>query len=74
MITATVCTGDLRKFGAGSRFPATFNKHLALATNRLLDEQSYSKPDSVQYLDRLPARIKNINGFVYFFKYKGEAG
>lgn len=63
---------DLRKFGAGSRFPAAFNKHLALATSRLLDEQSYSKPDSVQYLDRLPARIKNINGFVYFFKYKAK--
>jgi hypothetical protein len=51
-------------------FPDSFNTHIALGKSRLLMENSYDKPDSVLYLDRLPAEYKGKKGFIYFYKVK----
>lgn len=52
------------------KFPAAFMQHTALARSQLLSERSYNKPDSLEYMDRLPADYKGKTGFVYFFRYK----
>lgn len=52
-------------------FPAAFNNQVQLAKSKLFDiSGGYNKPDSVVYLDKLPAQFKERNGFVFFFKYK----
>ena len=61
---------DLRDMGKEDKFPAQYNNHLDLGKSKLMEEKSYDKPDSVIYLDRLTAEVKNQKGFVYFFKYK----
>lgn len=61
---------DLKEIKQQDRFPAKYNNHLDLAKSKLMAEKSYYKPDSIVYIDRLPAEVKNRKGFVYFFKYK----
>jgi len=61
---------DLRELNQGNKFPAQYNNHLDLGKSKLLDEKTYDKPDSVVYIDRLPAEIKGKKGFIYFYKYK----
>lgn len=61
---------DLKEIKKGDKFPAQYNNHLDLGRSKLLDENSYDKPDSVVYIDRLPAEIKGHKGFVYFYRYK----
>jgi hypothetical protein len=55
-----------------SKFPAQYNNHIDLGKSKLLGEKSYGKPDSLVYVDRLPAEIKGKKGFVYFFRYKNK--
>jgi hypothetical protein len=61
---------DLKKIKKGDRFPAEYNNHLDLGKSKLMDEKNYGNPDSIVYIDRLPAEMKGKKGFVYFFKYK----
>jgi len=61
---------DLKEINKLEKFPGKYNNHLDLAKSKLLDSKLYDKPDSLVYLDRLPATIKSNKGFVYFFKYK----
>jgi hypothetical protein len=61
---------DLREIGREDLFPAQYNNHLDLGKSKLMEAKSYDKPDSLVYLDRLSAEVKNQKGFVYFFKYK----
>lgn len=61
---------DLKAVGKEKKFPGRYNNHIDLAKSKLLSEKSYDKPDTMVYLDRLPAEVKNKKGFVYFFKYK----
>ena len=61
---------DLKRLKKEERFPALYNNHLDLGRSRLQDEKSYSKPDTVVYVDRLNAEYKNKKGFIYFYKYK----
>jgi len=61
---------DLKDINRSNKFPAFYNNHLDLGRSKLLEEKLYGKPDSVVYIDRLPAEMKNRKGFVYFFKYK----
>jgi hypothetical protein len=63
---------DLRKLKKLGKFPARYNNHLDLAKSKLLKEKLYEKPDSVLYIDRLPAEIGGKKGFVYFYKYKNK--
>jgi uncharacterized protein YbaP (TraB family) len=53
-----------------SKFPAEYNSHIDLAKSKLMLEKAYEKPDSLVYLDRLAAEVKERKGFIYFFKYK----
>jgi hypothetical protein len=61
---------DLKDIDRQDIFPGNYNNHLALAKSKLLDVKPFGKPDSLVYLDRLPATQKINKGFVYFFKYK----
>ena len=63
---------DLKDIGKDKKFPARYNNHIDLAKSKLLAEKSYDKPDTLVYIDRLPAEVKNKKGFVYFFKYKAK--
>ncbi|MBL7741325.1 MAG: TraB/GumN family protein [Chitinophagaceae bacterium] len=63
---------DLKELKKSDKFPAKYNNHLDLGKGKLLDEKSYDKPDSVAYVDRVPAEIKGKKGFVYFYKYKSK--
>jgi hypothetical protein len=63
---------DLKEIGKASHFPALYNNHIDLAKSKLMTSKSYDKPDSLVYIDRLPADIKNRKGNVYFFKYKAK--
>jgi hypothetical protein len=61
---------DLEDLGDLNFFPEKYNNHVALAKSKLFDSKSYDKPDSVFYLDKLPAAFKSKQGYVYFFRYK----
>ena len=61
---------ELKKMKRLDLFPDSFNTHISLGKSRILLENSYGKPDSVLYLDRLPVEYKGKKGFVYFFKVK----
>ena len=63
---------DLRDLSRTTRFPVKYNNHLDLAKSSLLDKKSSAKPDSLIYLDRLPAEFKGRKGFIYFYKYKAK--
>lgn len=52
------------------KFPSLYNNHLDLGTSALFDKQSFNKPDTVVYIDRLKAEYKDKKGYIYFFKYK----
>lgn len=63
---------DLKRMKKLDKFPAKFNNHLDLGRSALMDQDSYSKPDTLVYIDRLPAEYKSKKGFVYFYKYKSK--
>jgi hypothetical protein len=53
-------------------FPSKYDNKIDLAKSKLFDSRSYGKPDSILYLDKLPADIKTRQGYIYFFKYKDK--
>ncbi len=62
---------ELQKINQEKLFPAIYRNHIDLGRSKLIAlSSSYNRPDSVHYVDRLPATIKDKKGFVYFFKYK----
>ena len=61
---------DLDEMNQLKYFPAIYTNQADLAKSKLLDSKSYGKPDSVLYLDKLPAEFKSKQGYIYFFKYK----
>lgn len=61
---------DLKKKKQLNKFPSLFNNHLDLAKSALLDKVSYSKPDSIVYVDKLKTKYKDKEGYIYFYKYK----
>jgi uncharacterized protein YbaP (TraB family) len=60
----------LKEMDMEAKFPGRYNTHLDLGRSKLLKEKSYEKPDTLAYIDRLPATIKEKTGYIYFFKYK----
>ena len=38
----------------------------------MANKSNYNRPDTIVYIDRLPATVKEKKGFVYFFKYKSK--
>ena len=64
---------DLRQYKLSDRIPAACYNQVALAKSKLFDlSSSYSRPDSLIYLDKLPIQFKEQSGFVFFFKYKSK--
>jgi len=61
---------SLKKLNRLTIFPAGFNNHLDLSRSALLEKKSYNKPDSLVYIDRMPAEYKGKKGYIYFYKYK----
>ncbi len=60
---------DLAELEKETLFPASANNQLALARSRLLSENG-RKPDTLLFIDKLKAKVKGREGWVYFFKYK----
>jgi len=61
---------DLCRLKLEEKFPVAFNNHRDLAKSKLLHSSYYLKPDSVVFLDSLPADYQGKTGWVYFFRYK----
>ena len=61
---------DLRKMDRLKLFPVKYDNKTDLAKSKLIDSKTYGGPDSVVFLDKLPAKFKSDQGYVYFFKYK----
>ena len=61
---------DLKRLKKMDKFPAMYNNHPDLGRSSLMNESSYDKPDTLVYIDRLPAEYKSKKGFIYFYKYK----
>jgi uncharacterized protein YbaP (TraB family) len=63
---------DLKMKNKLDKFPSLYNNHLDLGKSALLNSNTYGKPDSILYTDRLPVTYKDKKGFIYFFKYKAK--
>jgi uncharacterized protein YbaP (TraB family) len=61
---------DMRKAKMIDKFPAAYNNRLDLARSKLFTSSYSSKPDSLVFIDSLPATLKNKKGLVFFYKYK----
>jgi hypothetical protein len=61
---------DLKEIDKLKLFPVKFNNKIDLARSKLISMKSYGKPDSILFIDKLPAQLKQVEGYVYFFKYK----
>lgn len=61
---------DLKTMGQLDKFPKLYNNHLDLGRSVLLKMQTYSKPDSLVYLERLRTDYQGKQGYIYFFRYK----
>jgi len=65
---------DMRVLKILDKFPAAFKNQQDLAKSKLFSSTSYyqEKPDSLVFIDSLPASVKNKKGFVFFYKYKNK--
>ncbi|MGQ0739859.1 MAG: hypothetical protein ACT4OJ_12440, partial [Bacteroidota bacterium] len=63
---------DLKEKKKLHLFPVKYNTHLDLGRSALLNEKAYDKPDTLVFLQRMPAEVKGKKGFVYFYKYKSK--
>ena len=61
---------DLRTLKMPDKFPAGYKNQRDLSRSKLLSSSYYSKPDSLVFIDSLPASLKDSKGFVFFYKYK----
>ena len=61
---------DLKDMNALKYFPSAYNNPVELGKSRLLEENRYFRPDSIVFLEKLPLKIKQRTGYVYFFKYR----
>ncbi len=61
---------DLSAIGMDAKFPNRYKNHVDLGRSKLLGFSYYEKPDSLVYIERREAVVKNRKGFIYFFKYK----
>ena len=63
---------DLQEIQRRRLFPSKYDNKIDLAKSKLFDSRLYDKPDSILYLDKLPADVKSKQGYIYFFKYKDK--
>jgi hypothetical protein len=63
---------DMRALKMLDKFPAEYKNQQELSKSKLLSSSYYGKPDSLVFIDSLPASLKNRKGFVFFYKYKAK--
>jgi uncharacterized protein YbaP (TraB family) len=61
---------DMRTLKMLDKFPAEYKNQQDLSKSKLFSSSYYSKPDSMVFIDSLPASLKDRKGFVFFYKYK----
>jgi hypothetical protein len=61
---------DMRTTKTLDKFPAMYKNQLDLSRSKLFTSSYTAKPDSLVFIDSLPAALKNKKGFVFFYKYK----
>ena len=61
---------DMRTLKMIDKFPAEYKNQQDLSKSKLFSSSYYSKPDSMVFIDSLPASLKDRKGFVFFYKYK----
>jgi len=61
---------DMRTLKMLDKFPVEYKNQQELSKSKLFSSSYSSKPDSLVFIDSLPASLKNRKGFVFFYKYK----
>jgi hypothetical protein len=61
---------DMRIAKMIDKFPAAYKNRLDLSRSKLFTSSYSSKPDSLVFIDSLPATLKNKKGFIFFYRYK----
>jgi uncharacterized protein YbaP (TraB family) len=61
---------DMRTLKMVDKFPAEYKNQQDLSKSKLFSSSYSGKPDSLVFIDSLPASLKNRKGFVFFYKYK----
>lgn len=61
---------QLEKMKRTDLMPAAYKTQILMAKAILMHEEGYEKLDSVVVISNQPLRVKNKEGFVYFFKYR----
>ncbi|MBB1284645.1 TraB/GumN family protein [Flavisolibacter sp. BT320] len=61
---------DLAKMGQTDKFPLLYKTQQLHAQSKLVAYKTYGRPDTLVYLDKLPMQDKDLDGLLYFFKYK----
>jgi len=61
---------DMKELKMLDKFPTEYKNQRELAKSKLFSSSSYNKPDSLVFLDSLPAIVKSKKGVVFFYKYK----
>jgi uncharacterized protein YbaP (TraB family) len=63
---------DMRTAKMIDKFPAAYRNQLDLSRSKLFTSSYSNKPDSLIFIDSLPASLKNKKGYVFFYKYKSK--
>lgn len=61
---------DMRTLKMLDKFPSGYKSQRDFAKSKLFSSSYSNKPDSLVFIDSLPATVKNKQGFVFFYKYK----
>jgi hypothetical protein len=61
---------DMRTLKLLDKFPVEYKNQRDLSKSKLFSSTYNNKPDSLVFIDSLPASLKNSKGFVFFYKYK----
>jgi uncharacterized protein YbaP (TraB family) len=61
---------DMKELKMLDKFPTEYKNQRDLAKSKLFSSSNYNKPDSLVFIDSLPAVVKNKKGLVFFYKYK----
>lgn len=61
---------ELKDLRREAKFPTQYNNHLDLGKSKMLAEKTYDKPDTLVFVEKLPAEMKGRKGLMYFYKYK----
>jgi hypothetical protein len=63
---------DLKELKMDAKFPLQYRNQRDLGISKLLAEQPFGSPDSLVFIEKLPAETKNRKGSVFFYKYKNK--